>query len=118
MRPVEVVRRGAGYLKRHGIEAPRVNAEALMMRVLDVDRAGLYAREQGLGSAEARAYGRALCLRCTGTPLQHLTGEQGFRHLVLTVRPGVFVPRPRPRSSWTSRSSSWKASRRRAWWIS
>ena len=94
MRPAEVVRRGAGYLERHGIEAPRVNAEALMMRVLDVDRAGLYAREQGLGSAEARAYGRALCLRCTGTPLQHLTGEQGFRHLVLTVRPGVFVPRP------------------------
>ena len=94
MRPAEVVRRGAEYLERHGIEAPRVNAEALMMRVLDVDRAGLYAREQGLGSAEARAYGRALCLRCTGTPLQHLTGEQGFRHLVLTVRPGVFVPRP------------------------
>jgi release factor glutamine methyltransferase len=94
MRPAEVVRRGARYLERHGVEAPRLNAEALMMRVLDVDRAGLYAREQGLGSAEARAYGRALCLRCTGTPLQHLTGEQGFRHLVLTVRPGVFVPRP------------------------
>ena len=94
MRPAKVVLRGAGYLERHGIEAPRVNAEALMMRVLDVDRAALYAREQGLGSAEARAYGRALCLRCTGTPLQHLTGEQGFRHLVLTVRPGVFVPRP------------------------
>jgi release factor glutamine methyltransferase len=94
MRPAEVVRRGAAYLERHGIEVPRVNAEALMMRVLDVDRAGLYAREQGLGSAEARAYGRALCLRCTGTPLQHLTGEQGFRHLVLTVRSGVFVPRP------------------------
>jgi len=94
MRPAEVVRRGAGYLERHGVEAPGVNAEALMMRVLDVDRAGLYAREEGLGSAEARAYGRALCLRCTGTPLQHLTGEQGFRHLVLTVRPGVFVPRP------------------------
>ena len=94
MRPAKVVLRGAGYLERHGIEAPRANAEALMMRVLDVDRAGLYAREQGLGSAEARAYGRALCLRCTGTPLQHLTGEQGFRHLVLTVRPGVFVPRP------------------------
>jgi len=94
MRPAEVVRRGAGYLERHGVDAPQVNAEALMMRVLDVDRAGLYAREQGLGTAEARAYGRALCLRCTGTPLQHLTGEQGFRRLLLTVRPGVFVPRP------------------------
>ena len=53
-----------------------------------------YARDRGLSSAEARAYGRALCLRCTGTPLQHLTGEQGFRRLTLTMRPGVFVPRP------------------------
>jgi release factor glutamine methyltransferase len=94
MRPAEVVRRGSRYLERHGVEAPDVSAEALMMQVLDVDRPALYAREQGLSSAEARAYGRALCLRCIGTPLQHLTGEQGFRHLVLTVRPGVFIPRP------------------------
>jgi release factor glutamine methyltransferase len=35
-----------------------------------------------------------LCRRGTGTPLQHLTGEQGFRHLILAVRPGVFIPRP------------------------
>jgi release factor glutamine methyltransferase len=94
MRPAEVVRRGSRYLERHGVEAPEVSAEALMMFVLETDRATLYAREHGLSSAEARAYGRALCLRCTGTPLQHLTGEQGFRHLVLAVGPGVFIPRP------------------------
>ena len=94
MRPAEVVRRGSRYLERHGVEAPQVSSEALMMLVLETDRAQLYAREHGLSSAEARAYGRALCLRCTGTPLQHLTGEQAFRHLVLTVRPGVFIPRP------------------------
>ncbi|TDE96202.1 peptide chain release factor N(5)-glutamine methyltransferase [Occultella glacieicola] len=27
-------------------------------------------------------------------PLQHITGTTAFRHLDLTVRPGVFVPRP------------------------
>jgi release factor glutamine methyltransferase len=94
MRPAEIVRRGAEYLERHGVDAPQVSAEGLMMRVLGVDRAGVYARSEGLSSAEARAYGRALCRRCTGTPLQHLTGEQDFRRLVLTVRPGVFIPRP------------------------
>jgi release factor glutamine methyltransferase len=94
VRPAEVVRRGAEYLERHGVDAPRVSAERLMTRVLGLDRAGVYARSQGLSSAEARAYGRALCRRCTGTPLQHLTGEQAFRRLVLTVRPGVFIPRP------------------------
>ena len=30
----------------------------------------------------------------TGVPVQHLTGRQGFRRIVVEVRPGVFVPRP------------------------
>ena len=94
MRPAEVARRGGDYLDRHGVEGATHEAETLLMRILDVDRAGLFARERGLGIAEAKAYGRALCRRCTGVPLQHLTGEQGFRRLVLEVRPGVFVPRP------------------------
>jgi release factor glutamine methyltransferase len=94
MRPSELVRRSAGYLGRHGVESPEVTAEALLMLVLDVDRATLYTRTQELSSGEARRFGRALCQRCAGTPLQHLTGEQAFRGLTLSVRPGVFVPRP------------------------
>jgi release factor glutamine methyltransferase len=94
MRPLEVARRGAEYLARHGVESPEANAERLMLTVLETDRAGLLARAEGLTAAEAKAYGRALCRRCTGTPLQHLTGDEGFRHLVLEVRPGVFIPRP------------------------
>jgi release factor glutamine methyltransferase len=93
MRPAEVVRRGAAYLARHGVDSPDVSAERLMLSVLSTDRTGLLARD-ALTSDEAKAYGRVLCRRCTGTPLQHLTGEQAFRHLVLTVRPGVFIPRP------------------------
>jgi release factor glutamine methyltransferase len=64
------------------------------MRILGTDRAGLYARREGLDTASARRFGRALCRRCAGTPLQHLTGEQQFLDRTLTVRPGVFVPRP------------------------
>jgi release factor glutamine methyltransferase len=96
MRPAEVARRGADYLRRHGVDAEQadVESEALLRRILDIDRAGLFTRVEGLTTAEAKAYGRALCRRCTGTPVQHLTGEQGFRRLVLEVRPGVFVPRP------------------------
>ncbi len=96
MRPAEVARRGADYLQSHGVGAGQatVESEALLRRILDVDRAALFTRVEGLTTAEAKAYGRALCRRCTGTPLQHLTGEQGFRRLVLEVRPGVFVPRP------------------------
>lgn len=76
------------------MESPRETAEALLQYFLGVDRAGLYARAEGLDSRTARLYGRALCQRCHGVPLQYLTGEQQFRDLVLGVAPGVFVPRP------------------------
>ena len=32
--------------------------------------------------------------RAAGEPLQYVTGEVAFRHLVLKVRPGVLIPRP------------------------
>jgi len=94
VRPAEVLRSASDYLDRHGVESPRASAEALMMTILGTDRAGVYARTRGLDMREARTFGRALCQRCTGTPLQHLTGEQTFRRISLEVRPGVFVPRP------------------------
>jgi release factor glutamine methyltransferase len=94
MRPAEVVRRGAGYLERHEVDQPLATAEVLLASILGTDRTGLYLREEGLSTAEAKRFGRALCSRCAGTPVQHLTGEQGFRRLVLAVRPGVFIPRP------------------------
>ena len=93
MRPAEVVRRSAEYLARHGVESPVPTAERLLSHALGTDRTGIYARE-GLTSQEARLFGRALCRRCAGEPLQHVTGAQGFRRLVLRTRPGVFVPRP------------------------
>jgi release factor glutamine methyltransferase len=94
MRPSEVLRRATAYLERHGVESPQRTAEILLADVLCTDRAGLYSRNEGLDAREARMFGRALCQRCAGTPLQHLTGEQAFRRLEIEVRPGVFVPRP------------------------
>jgi release factor glutamine methyltransferase len=94
VRPADVVRRAAAYLQGHDVAAPLPTAEILLASVLGIPRVELYVREAGLTSAEARTFGRALCRRCTGTPLQHLTGSEGFRHLTLTVRPGVFIPRP------------------------
>ena len=94
MRPADVIRRAAGYLERHDVASPVPTAEALLASVLGLSRVQLYTRAEGLSSVEARTFGRALCRRCTGTPLQHLTGVEGFRHITLAVRPGVFVPRP------------------------
>jgi release factor glutamine methyltransferase len=94
VRPAQVVRRAADYLERHDVDSPLPTAEQLLASVLGTDRAGIYRRIEPLRGQEARAFGRALCRRCDGVPTQHLTGETGFRHLTLVVRPGVFVPRP------------------------
>src|SRR5262245_1508068 len=94
VRPSQVLLRAADYLRRHDVESPKETAEVLLMYVLRIDRAGLYARETGLDAREARMFGRAICQRCAGTPVQHLTGEQTFRRITLEVVPGVFVPRP------------------------
>jgi release factor glutamine methyltransferase len=93
VRPAQVVRRAADYLERHGVDSPVPTAERLLSHVLATDRARIYARD-GLTSREAKLFGRALCRRCAGEPLQHVTGEQAFRRVVVGVRPGVFVPRP------------------------
>jgi release factor glutamine methyltransferase len=94
MRPSEVVARATDYLSRHGVESPRESAESLLMFFLRTDRAGLFARGEGLDTRTAKLFGRALCQRCHGVPLQYLTGDQQFFDLVLGVAPGVFVPRP------------------------
>jgi release factor glutamine methyltransferase len=94
VRPAQVLRRAAEYLAAHDVESPHATAEILFATVLETDRAGLYARDEGLSAAEARLFGRSLWRRCVGIPLQHITGEQGFRRLNLTVKPGVFIPRP------------------------
>jgi release factor glutamine methyltransferase len=89
----DVVRRSTAYLERHGVQSPRATAETLLMHLLGTDRAGLYTRPGRLDGRTAKLLGRALCRRCSGTPVQHLTGEQQFLDLVLRVEPGVFVPR-------------------------
>jgi len=94
VRPAEVVTRSADYLARHGVESSRQTAEALLAYFLETDRAGLYARDEGLDTRTAKLFGRALCQRCHGVPLQYLTGEQQFFDLVLGVAPGVLIPRP------------------------
>ena len=66
-----------------------------MASVLGTDRAGAVRPGRRPSTAEAKRFGRALCRRCTGTPLQHLTGESGVPpDHVRSSGPGVFVPRP------------------------
>ena len=72
-----------------GVPSPRFDAEELAAYSLDVARRDLWGHE--VPGADFDAYvGR----RAAREPLQHITGQAHFRHLTLSVGPGVFVPRP------------------------
>lgn len=49
---------------------------------------------QDFTDADLDGFWQLVDQRSTGIPVQHLTGEAAFRHLVLSVGPGAFIPRP------------------------
>ena len=77
------------------IGSPRLNAETLMMFVLGVNRAYLYAHpELELNPEEQSHYDEVIAQRATGMPSQYITGHQEFWGLDFVVTPAVLIPRP------------------------
>ena len=83
------------HLEKKGDEHPRLSAEWLLSAVTGLSRVQLYTNFDKPLSADERARMReAIKRRAEGEPLQYVTGEMPFRHLVLTCEPGVLIPRP------------------------
>ena len=83
------------FLTDEQVPSPRMNAELLLLFVLGVDRAYLYAHpERELSSDEQARYDEALRERATGKPAQYITGHQEFWGMDLIVTPAVLIPRP------------------------
>ena len=85
----------ADYFTRKEVENPRRSAEWLLSAATGLSRVELYAHfDRPLSPEERVAFRSSIERRAAGEPLQYVTGEVPFRHLVLRVRPGVFIPRP------------------------
>lgn len=83
------------YLGRKDDSNPRVSAEWLLSASTGLSRVEIYAHHDRPLTADERAgLKAAIERRAAGEPLQYVTGEMPFRHVVLKVRPGVFIPRP------------------------
>jgi len=72
-----------------------MNAEVLLMFVLGVNRAYVYAHpERELTPEEEARYDEVLAQRASGVPSQYVTGHQEFWGLDFIVSPAVLIPRP------------------------
>jgi release factor glutamine methyltransferase len=76
-----------------GVDTPRVDAELLLAWVLKLARGRLLLLD-GVAPADAERFRAAVARRATREPLQYITGRAPFRHVLLDVGPGVFIPRP------------------------
>lgn len=84
-----------GYLGRKGDERPRLSAEWLLSAVTGLSRVELYTNfERPLSPEELARMHVAVERRGKGEPLQYVTGEMPFRHIVLRCERGVLIPRP------------------------
>jgi release factor glutamine methyltransferase len=82
-------------LEAADVGSPRMNAEVLLMFVLGVNRAYLYAHpERDLIAEDEARYDEVLARRATGMPSQYITGHQEFWGLDFVVSPAVLIPRP------------------------
>ena len=82
-------------LESSDVGSPRLNAETLLMFVLGVNRAYLYAHpERELSSREQSRYDEVIAQRGQDVPSQYITGHQEFWGLDFLVSPAVLIPRP------------------------
>lgn len=76
-------------------EMPRIEAEVLLMHVLETSRSTILAHpERRLTSRQVTAYKGLVSRRASGYPLPYITGHVEFYGLDIRVTPEVMIPRP------------------------
>lgn len=95
MTVAEAVAASTDFLRRKGVPSPRVDAEHLVAKALDLTRLDLYLQyDRPLTEPETAACRELVRRRGTREPLAYILGEWGFRRLTLTVDPRALIPRP------------------------
>jgi release factor glutamine methyltransferase len=85
----------ADYLKQHGSESPRLEAEVLLAHARSCQRIELYTSFEDPAGEELRTRFRELVRRrAEGMPVAYLVGHREFYSLDFRVTPDVLIPRP------------------------
>ena len=85
----------ADYLKSHGSDSPRLDAEVLLAEAMKCQRIQLYTAFDNEPSEEVRtAFREMVRRRAEGTPVAYIVGHREFYSLDFRVTPDVLIPRP------------------------
>lgn len=83
------------YLERHNDENPKLSAEWLLAGATGLTRIKLYMHfDRPLSMSERDVLRETLKRRGAGEPLQYISGDAAFRHIVVNTSKGVLIPRP------------------------
>lgn len=83
------------YLKQHGADTPRLDAELLLAEAKGCPRIALYTAFADVAEEQERTAFRELVRRrAEGTPVAYLLGRREFYSLSFRVTPDVLIPRP------------------------
>src|SRR4030066_1210876 len=95
MTVLELLNGSTNTLKDHQVENPRLNAELLLARALNLSREGLYTHlRDTLKEREKEAWEKMIRRRILGEPLQYILEHQEFWSIDFKVDPRVLIPRP------------------------
>jgi release factor glutamine methyltransferase len=83
------------YLRSHGSQSARLDAEVLLAKALDCRRIDLYTSYDKLASEDVKDRFRELVRRrAEGVPVAYLVGHREFYSRDFHVSPAVLIPRP------------------------
>jgi release factor glutamine methyltransferase len=83
------------YLKQHGADSPRLDAEVLLAESRGCKRIELYTKFEEVADDVTRTKFRELVKqRAEGKPVAYLVGRREFYSLSFRVTPDVLIPRP------------------------
>jgi release factor glutamine methyltransferase len=83
------------FLRKRGMESPRLEAQILLAHALGCKKIDLYVRHEEEPAEDKRAAFRELIKkRADGMPVAYLVGHREFFSLEFAVTPAVLIPRP------------------------
>ena len=91
----EALHKASKTLAAHSFEEASLEAEILLMHVLGIDRAKLYALlGEELSNGDAEVLTQLVNRRLTNEPVAYIVGHREFFGYDFHVAPGVLIPRP------------------------